>query len=723
VKLALVFPPLADATQPYSSLPALAAVARRAGHEVTLHDANLAFVRELLTAERVEAAGEALRRYVDALAAGPPPAGPETAAYARRVQSLLRAPLLAAGVEAAVAALGRDETFRDLGRLSAAKRTVDEALELHAAAWPEGLAAGAPEVPELCRPAALADWAADAARNPFLDHLERVTLPELAAAAPRVVGISVTYRSQVLPAVTLARLVRRRLPGVSVVLGGSMASRWHDGIEACPEIFDGCDYLVGFEGESPLVALLDVLGAEPDPDAERLAAVPNLAFRRGGRVVRTPLAWEDVDALPTPDYRGLPLDRYLAPRPVFLLATSRGCYWRRCAFCSVSPATRARYRARRPDLVHADVAALVARHGARCISFGDDCVSPSTLRALAARLRRHGPAVSWQCEARFESALTAELLAELAAAGCKNLIFGFESAAPRVLGLMGKGVRPAEVPRILADCRRAGIACNLQFFFGFPGETAAEAEATADFVRGEMHGAATFSFGTFELQKGAAVERDPGAFGIGRVERGIGPLAVRYDYAPPPEHAPAVRARLLADLRKRTRHRHAGLSINAHTLLFLDAAGVEALGGLYGEEEGAGEPEPLEPAELMELPLRPGPHQAVAEVPWTVAETENRTPRGEEAGGAANAGTTATGSGVLLLYDHDLDRTAEVPRLALWLLHHLDGETSPATLAARLAAATGEDPSVTTATIARLTAELHLRGFLHVETCPRPTTA
>jgi hypothetical protein len=144
---------------------------------------------------------------------------------------------------------------------------------------------------------------------------------------------------------------------------------------------------------------------------------------------------------------------------------------------------------------------------------------------------------------------------------------------------------------------------------------------------------------------------------------------------------------------------------------------------LYGEEEGAGEPEPLEPAELMELPLRPGPNHAVAEVPWTVAETENRTPRGEEAGGAANAGTTATGSGVLLLYDHDLDRTAEVPRLALWLLHHLDGETSPATLAARLAAATGEDPSVTTATIARLTTELHLRGFLHVETCPRPTNA
>ena len=57
MKIALVFPPLADATQPYSSLPALAGFLRgRERHEVMLHDANVEFVRHVLTGSCLYAA-------------------------------------------------------------------------------------------------------------------------------------------------------------------------------------------------------------------------------------------------------------------------------------------------------------------------------------------------------------------------------------------------------------------------------------------------------------------------------------------------------------------------------------------------------------------------------------------------------------------------------------------------------------------------------------------
>lgn len=696
MRLALVFPPLTDPTQPYSSLPALAAVARRAGHEVSLLDANVGFVGSLLTAPAVRRAGRRLQRLLSRRGDGP--AAAQDAPSARVVRAYLRASGVAAGIEEAVDDLRRADTFRDLARLAAAQRLVDEALDVHAAGWPAGLGFGAAETPELTWPRQVIARASRRRRNPFFGYLRRVTVEELKRASPQAIGLSVTYRSQVLPAVTLALLCKRWLPGVPVILGGSMVSRWYDGIEAAPEIFACCDHLVAFEGESALVGLLAVFEGGGDLDA-----VPNLVFRRDGRVVKTATACEDVDSLPTPDYDGLPLDAYLAPRPVFLLATSRGCYWRRCSFCSVSPSTRARYRTRRPDLVQADMATLVARHGTRCISLADDCVSPSTLRALAALLRRRGPRVSWQCETRFERALDSELLEELAAAGCRNLIFGLESYSPRVLALMDKGVRHADVARILAGCRRAGIAFNLQFFFGFPGETAEDAAATEEFVAGQMHGAATFSFGLFELQKGALVELQPGRFGIRRVERRHGPLAVRYDYAPVPEHAAACRARLRRRLGERVRHPHAGLSINAHTLLFLDEAGVAELGGLYCDEAGAVETaRPSAPAAaLLERPLRRGVRQQALELARLPPEL------------AGELG--ADGDGGVLLYDHDLDRTVLVPRLALWLLDRLDGRTTASQLALRLAQEAGAERQTAGAAVARLVGELAWRGFLRAE--------
>ncbi len=702
MKVALVFPPLADPTQPYSSLPALTAFLRRTGrHEVIQLDANIELLRAALTGDSIRSAGERIEQRLSGFDARPPSGSARAVEYARLASASLKAALVAQDLDAAVRDLRSPRVFRDLERLSRSKRLVDEAMEiLSAASQPLSFNLSSPSVPNLASPSDIAAWAADAERNPFRGFLKSMTLPKLEQAAPAAVGLSITYPSQVLPAVTLALLIRDRMPGIPVIFGGSIvsrwASRWYDRIEDCPEVFDWCRYLIAFEGESALAALLDAV-----EDGRGLESVPNLVYREQGReqgrVRRNPLASEDVNSLPTPDYRGLPLDLYLAPRTVFLLATSRGCYWQRCSFCSVSPATRLRYRPRRADLIHQDLATLSRDYGAACISFSDDCVAPATLKALAAKLRDQGPRISWQCEVRFEKALTPELLREIREAGCRNLIFGLESYAPRVLESMKKGVRHEEIDRILADCRRLGIAFNLQFFFGFPGETPEEAEITAAFVRDQMHGAATFSFGTFELQRGAEIEKDPGSFGIQSVDRGRGPLATRFDYVPLPAHAEAAKDRLREDLLARTRHRHAGLSINAHTLLFLHESGAAGLGENYrlaSKEEAR-----LDAGPWMDLPLVAGPRQNAAELAFSPASLLDGSPGEDE-------------DGVILLYDHDQDRTVEVSTLALWTLRHLDGATTPGQLAARLAEETETDPAMLSAAIGAIVTPLRERGFL-----------
>jgi hypothetical protein len=694
MKVALVFPPLADATQPYSSLPALAGSLRsREHHEVMLHDANVEFVRHVLTGSCLDAAASRIANLLRRMEDDSEPYGRDADEYTRLISASLKAPVVSEDIDRALADITCRDTFLDLTRLDRAKRVIQDAIEvLSASYFPLTLGSfelsdrfswDAPEIDRLAQ---------DRNANPFLAFLEDVSLPRLESAALGAIGISITYRSQVLPAVTLALLVKRRMPHLPVIFGGNIASFWYDSLAACPEVFVWCDYLIAFEGESALNALLSALEC-----GQPLDSVPNLSYRRGDCVYKGPLLVEDIDALPTPDYSGLPLDRYLAPQPVFLLNTSRGCYWSKCEFCSVSPSMRHRFRQKSPDLVLRDIRVLQARHSARCISFGDDCVPPRTLKALARGLRETGTEISWQCEVRFEAELTSTLLESLGRAGCRNLIFGLESYSPRVLRLMNKGVRHAEIQRILDDCRRHAIAFNLQLFFGFPGETEEEARVTKEFVTRQLHGAATLSFGDFKLQRGSGVARHPDAFGIR--PHWQEPLAVNFAYDPIPEHSTEIGRKLRTEVLKRTKFHSLPLCIDGHTLIFLHEAGISAMASQYYSSVGASS----KPSSKPRTSVLPGLEVKLVRRPrQTIADFRNWQD--------ANARR-------ILLYDYELDRAVELSRLAHWVVtEHLDQPRSASELIDQLVAATG-DPltrSLLTLSVNEILRELLFRGILVV---------
>ncbi len=649
MRAVLVFPPLVGASQPYSSLPALTAFVRSRGrHQIVQRDANLDFVVHLLSpAELRRAAGR-----VDERLEAMPTNGASRSdddGLRRLLTASLKAPIVCDLIERAVEDLRRPDTYRDLGRLQHARRVVRDAFEIHS---------------ESCHPASLAiaylsdeiGTAADLDRrardtdNPFRGFFADVLLPAIERDNAAAIGLSITYPSQILPAVTLAVLARERLPDVTLVFGGQIASRWSV-LPNVDDVFRWCDYLVCFEGETALDTLLSALEC-----GDGLEAVPNLLYRERGRVVRTPTRVENVDALPTPDYGGLPLDRYLAPEPVFLLSTSRGCYWSACEFCSVSPSMRGRYRRRSIAALRRDITALRARHGARCVMFGDDCVAPGTLKQLAGVFRVL-PAMSWECQVRFESALTAALLHDLQAAGCRNLAFGLESYSPRVLSSMNKGVRHAEIARILDDCRRAGIAFNLQLFFGFPGETESDARATVAFVVEQMHGAATVSAGTFELQRGSRMASRPQAFGL-HVEPQPS-LSIRLKYTPHSTDGVAMTQLVERELLARMRFADVPLSLDAHTLLFLHYAGVSAMARQYYGRSTT--------IEAGSPTLSPG---------LVVRRKANQTIRVLSAVTAETTPARHNGSDRILLYDYDSDRAVELSPLALCVLERLDGSRS-----------------------------------------------
>jgi hypothetical protein len=218
--------------------------------------------------------------------------GPAAEDYAALIGASLKAPLVAERIEEAVADLKRWDTFSSLEQLDRAKRVLQDAAEVLGAESPllrrrtSGFPLGA--ITRLTR---------SRRANPFAAYLEEVTLREIQCERPGAVGISITYASQVVAAVVLARLIRRHMRSARIIFGGQIVSAWYDQLECCPELFDWCDFVIGHEGETALDVLLTVI-----EDGGALEGIPNLAWREGTVVHKGPFAVEDVNSLPAPDY-------------------------------------------------------------------------------------------------------------------------------------------------------------------------------------------------------------------------------------------------------------------------------------------------------------------------------------------------------------------------------------------------------------------------------------
>ncbi|MEW6719356.1 MAG: radical SAM protein [Thermodesulfobacteriota bacterium] len=275
---------------------------------------------------------------------------------------------------------------------------------------------------------------------------------------PGIVAISIHYRHQVLPAFELAGLLRRRLPESKILGGGGMISSWRKALRREGLGFSPF-HAVGFgPGERAL--------------ADAAAGIP------GGSVFLE----EDGEVEFLPDYRFASLPDYLSPEPVLPVASSRGCWWGKCAFCPEAVAPVHPFRAADADAFPALLRELSLRYGVSRFHLTDNAIPPAVLRSMAAR-KELLRGIRWHGFARFgPELLDPGLVADLADAGCGMLQLGLESGSQRLLDRMGKGTRVAEAAKVLSNLSRAGISSYVYVMLGFPGETRDDAERTRCFL-------------------------------------------------------------------------------------------------------------------------------------------------------------------------------------------------------------------------------------------------
>ncbi len=247
----------------------------------------------------------------------------------------------------------------------------------------------------------------------------------------------------------------------------------------------GFDAVVPGEGEGALVDLVRHLHAGLGPNG-----IPGVTLLRNGHLVRGPprAFLRDLDALPLPAWELVDMEGYFGrwqeatgERRAAVL-TSRGCPFD-CSWCS-KPTFGRSFRQQSPERVIEELRALRERYRVNYVRFCDDVfgVSRPWIDRLLTLLIEEHLDLRWECLARVDL-LKPDLLNRMRAAGLERVYVGVESGSQKMLDLMNRGTRLAQVERTADALRREGIR---QFWFlmlGYPGETLDDIEATLRLFR------------------------------------------------------------------------------------------------------------------------------------------------------------------------------------------------------------------------------------------------
>ncbi|MEW2512471.1 RiPP maturation radical SAM C-methyltransferase [Streptomyces sp. NPDC046870] len=324
------------------------------------------------------------------------------------------------------------------------------------------------------------------AMRPYAAGFIDACAAEILAAGPDVVGFTSTFMQNV-PSLALARALKRRHPGVTVVLGGSNC----DGPmgHALHRNHPFVDHVVRGEAEYAFPALLDHLEARTAP-----ADVPGLCWwdgtvSRANTETRRTVAPADI---PSPDYDqwqaaldASPVQEHIHPKLV--VEGARGCWWgekHHCTFCGLNGTAMA-FRAKPGERLWTEIDRLVRRHRLLDVVTVDNIIDMAYFRDFLPRLAGSG----WDLRLHYEvkSNLTPAQLALLGDAGAVHIQPGIESLGSRVLDLMDKGVTGARNVRTLRECENHALTCSWNLLYGFPGETADDYTPVIDQLPALVH--------------------------------------------------------------------------------------------------------------------------------------------------------------------------------------------------------------------------------------------
>jgi len=362
---------------------------------------------------------------------------------------------------------------------------------------------------------------------------------------PRIIAIDLHWHHQSFDVMEIAKRVKAAFPTLYVLLGGFTASFFHEEIM---RNFDAVDGIIRGEAEGPILELAKALLQ----GKEDLFSVPNLTWRRKGRVLINPLSYmaseKDLNNLsftnlpllnnyPTyiryigqPFYvKGISKEKnfnlYSLKSPIYHLTVGRGCPVQ-CTWCSGNIPSQETITGRKEVIFRGMEEVLQSIREA--ISYGYETFhicfdpypqSPEYFLNLFSYIRQE----KIRMECLFESfgLPSIHFIKSFKGTfpGLKSLIALSPDVGSDRLRRMHKGnaYTNQDLMECLGQLEKHGVFCDLFFILGVPFEKEEDLHQTVRLQRGirnrysNVRGIRTF---TIEMEPGSPWHLDPEAFRV-----------------------------------------------------------------------------------------------------------------------------------------------------------------------------------------------------------------
>ncbi len=328
----------------------------------------------------------------------------------------------------------------------------------------------------------------------FIDSILLPLLVEkMEAVKPSLVAISVPFPGNLYSAFRCAQWIKQHCPGVKVAMGGGFPNTELRSLSD-PRVFEFFDFITLDDGEAPVENLVRHLeGKLPVSELKRTFI---LAEGKVAYIDNKNCADYKQGQVGTPDYSGLPLDKYISAIEVTnpmhslwsdgrwnKLTMAHGCYWGKCTFCDISLNYIQHYEPLTAALICDRMEEIIAQTGHNGFHFVDEAAPPALMKAVALEIIKRKLVVSWWTNIRFEKSFTRDLCFLLKASGCIAVSGGLEVASDRLLELIQKGITVAQVALVNKHFTEAGIMVHAYLMYGFPTQTAQETIDSLEMVR------------------------------------------------------------------------------------------------------------------------------------------------------------------------------------------------------------------------------------------------
>ncbi|MDZ7665873.1 MAG: hypothetical protein U5K27_11205 [Desulfotignum sp.] len=327
-----------------------------------------------------------------------------------------------------------------------------------------------------------------------------------------VVGFSIPFAQQFLPAMILASVIKQKRPDVHICFGGPIITLLSDTyrkavIKAAP-----VDSFVTYDGEMPLLHLLQDKLRGQAIDKPKNGFVQNATHKSAAPSDDAPHK-KDKPVHPHNRFQKENMGYFSKNTPI-PVTQSTGCYWKKCAFCDYINLHKDKIY--RPRPVNEIIADIQYYHSLKFTNFRmlAEAIPPKHAGEIANALLHHQLHIFWHSFLRVDDRFTTEMLQSMEKSGFSCTI-GMESANACVLETLNKGYDKNIIRRFFEKLRNASLMNNhLNIIVGTPGATYDQELETLAFCREYTDIFTQFKAGIFTLTPTSDMGKNPHKYGL-----------------------------------------------------------------------------------------------------------------------------------------------------------------------------------------------------------------